>query len=160
MRYLSARAFVPAFTIAIAMAIAMTIMLPYAPAHAAANSKNSQLIEFERMTWPEVKAALATGKTTALIYTGGIEQRGPQNANGGHNQMAYATVKAIAEKLGNAIFMPVVYVLDARAMSWKHRDRHRAFNRMPTANYATSSFNPARRRAIFATIDQSLPLKP
>jgi creatinine amidohydrolase/Fe(II)-dependent formamide hydrolase-like protein len=66
------------------------------------------LVEFEMMTWPEVKAALAAGKTTALFYTGGTEQRGPQNVNGGHNLMARATVKAIALKLGNAIAMPVL----------------------------------------------------
>jgi creatinine amidohydrolase/Fe(II)-dependent formamide hydrolase-like protein len=66
------------------------------------------LVEFEMMTWPEVKDALAAGKTTALFYTGGTEQRGPQNVNGGHNLMAKATVKAIALKLGNAIAMPVL----------------------------------------------------
>lgn len=66
------------------------------------------LVEFELMTWAEVKAAREAGKTTALFYTGGTEQRGPQNANGGHNMMARATVKAIALKLGNAIAMPVL----------------------------------------------------
>jgi creatinine amidohydrolase/Fe(II)-dependent formamide hydrolase-like protein len=87
----------------------VTMMLAQVPVHtAAASAKGAQLVEFERMTWPEVKAALAAGKTTALIYTGGVEQRGPQNATGGHNQMAHATVKAIAEKLGNAIFLPVL----------------------------------------------------
>jgi len=75
---------------------------------AIAANEGSHLVEFEKMTWVEVKDALAAGKTTALIYTGGVEQRGPQNANGGHNLMAYATVKAIAEKLGNAIFLPVL----------------------------------------------------
>src|SRR6266851_2812960 len=65
-------------------------------------------VEFEMMTWPEVKQALVEGRTTALFYTGGTEQRGPQNANGGHNLMAKATVKAIALKLGNAIAMPVL----------------------------------------------------
>src|SRR5580698_3452274 len=74
----------------------------------AAPRAQADLVEFEKMTWVEVKDALAAGKTTALIYTGGVEQRGPQNANGGHNLIAYATVKAIAEKLGNAIFMPVL----------------------------------------------------
>jgi creatinine amidohydrolase len=69
---------------------------------------NNSLVEFEMMTWPEVKAALAAGKTTALFYTGGTEQRGPQNVNGGHNLMAKATVKEIALKLGNAIAMPVL----------------------------------------------------
>jgi creatinine amidohydrolase/Fe(II)-dependent formamide hydrolase-like protein len=66
------------------------------------------LVEFEMMTWPEVKEAMAAGKTTALFYTGGTEQRGPQNVNGGHNLMGKATVKAIALKLGNAIAMPVL----------------------------------------------------
>jgi len=60
------------------------------------------------MTWPEVRDALAAGKTTALIYTGGVEERGPQNANGGHNLMAHGIVKAIALRLGNAIAMPVL----------------------------------------------------
>jgi creatinine amidohydrolase len=74
-----------------------------------ANGKpGAQRVEFETMTWPEVKSALANGKTTALFYTGGTEQRGPQNANGGHNLMAKAVVKAIALKLGNAIAMPVL----------------------------------------------------
>jgi len=54
------------------------------------------------------KPAIAAGKTTALIYTGGVEERGPQNANGGHNLIAHATVEAIARKLGNAIFLPVL----------------------------------------------------
>jgi creatinine amidohydrolase/Fe(II)-dependent formamide hydrolase-like protein len=66
------------------------------------------LVEFENMTWVEVKEALAAGRTTALFYTGGTEQRGPQNTNGGHNFMARATVKAIALELGNAIAMPVL----------------------------------------------------
>src|SRR3954464_6431384 len=66
------------------------------------------LVEFEMMTWPEVKKAMAEGKTTALFYTGGTEQRGPQNVNGGHTLMARATVKAVALRLGNAIAMPVL----------------------------------------------------
>jgi creatinine amidohydrolase/Fe(II)-dependent formamide hydrolase-like protein len=61
------------------------------------------------LTWPEVKKAIhEQGKTTALIYNGGTEQRGPQNVNGGHTLMGHATVVAIAEKLGNAIAAPVM----------------------------------------------------
>ena len=74
----------------------------------AAPRAQADLVEFEKMTWVEVKAALAAGKTTALIYTGGVEQRGPQNANGGHNLIAHAVVEAIARKLGNAIYLPVL----------------------------------------------------
>jgi creatinine amidohydrolase len=65
-------------------------------------------VDFEMMTWPEVKKAMEGGKTTALVYNGGTEQRGPQNVNGGHTLMAHATVIAIAEKLGNAIAAPVL----------------------------------------------------
>src|ERR1700677_1542347 len=74
----------------------------------AAPRAQTDLVEFEKMTWVEMKSALAAGKTTALIYTGGVEERGPQNANGGHNLIAHATVEAIARELGNAIFMPVL----------------------------------------------------
>jgi creatinine amidohydrolase/Fe(II)-dependent formamide hydrolase-like protein len=66
------------------------------------------LVEFEMMTWPEVKQAIADGKTTALFYTGGTEQRGPQNVNGGHTLMGREIVRTIATRLGNAIAMPVL----------------------------------------------------
>jgi creatinine amidohydrolase len=72
-------------------------------------SQTMALVDFEMMTWPEVKKAIhEQGKTTALIYNGGTEQRGPQNVNGGHTLMGHATVVAIAEKLGNAIAAPVM----------------------------------------------------
>ncbi len=64
--------------------------------------------EFGMMTWPEVKAAIAAGKTTALVYTGGTEQRGPQNVNGGHTLMGTEIVKTIAARLGNALWLPVL----------------------------------------------------
>jgi creatinine amidohydrolase len=69
----------------------------------------TELVEFEMMTWPEVHRAIhEEGKTIALVYNGGTEQRGPQNVNGGHTLMGRATVKAIALKLGNAIAAPVM----------------------------------------------------
>jgi creatinine amidohydrolase len=66
------------------------------------------LVEFDMMTWQEVKQALAAGKTTALIYNGGTEQRGPQNVNGGHTLIAREVGRKIALKLGNAILAPVL----------------------------------------------------
>jgi creatinine amidohydrolase len=74
----------------------------------AASAFAQSKVDFEMMTWPEVKKAIEGGKTTALIYNGGTEHRGPQNVNGGHTLMAHATVIAIAEKLGNAIAAPVL----------------------------------------------------
>src|SRR5258705_11270238 len=82
----------------------------------------AQQVEFELMTWPEVKQAFAAGKTTALFYTGGTEQRGPQDVNGGHNLLGRLGAESMARKLGNAIQMPVVpytpyNVVAARARS-------------------------------------------
>ena len=92
-----------------ALALSTTFFATPIVHHAfAAAAPSSSLVEFELMTWPEVKAALAAGKTTALIYTGGTEQRGPQDVNGGHTLLGKPTVKAIAERLGNAIAMPVL----------------------------------------------------
>src|SRR6266705_3525885 len=105
---------VAAIALAITFALAPTTAASPAALTAGKNAvprsakARTPLVEFEMMTWPEVKQALVEGKTTALFYTGGTEQRGPQNANGGHNLMAKATVKAIALKLGNAIAMPVL----------------------------------------------------
>jgi creatinine amidohydrolase len=71
-------------------------------------AQTTPLVDFEMMTWPEVKQALQQGKTTALVYNGGTEQRGPQNVNGGHTLIARETAHRIAEKLGNAIVAPVL----------------------------------------------------
>jgi creatinine amidohydrolase len=105
------------FTVSAAPALAQAPAKAAAPAAkpAAASAAKAPLVEFEMMTWPEVKQAIESGKTTALVYTGGTEQRGPQNVNGGHTLMARETVKAIALKLGNAIAMPVLAYSPNRA---------------------------------------------
>jgi creatinine amidohydrolase/Fe(II)-dependent formamide hydrolase-like protein len=60
------------------------------------------------MTWVEVKDAIDHGKTTALIFNGGTETRGPQAVNGGHTLVAHAKVIEIAKELGNAVAAPVL----------------------------------------------------
>lgn len=92
----------------VVFAMALAIAVPaFAQGPGVAGSR-TQNVEFDMMTWPEVKKAMAEGKTTALVYNGGTEQRGPQNVNGGHTLMARETVRAIAIKLGNAIAAPVL----------------------------------------------------
>ena len=98
---------IAAVSLSAASVVAQTPAAKPAAAKPAA-AKKAPLVEFEMMTWPEVKAALAAGKTTALFYTGGTEQRGPQNVNGGHTLMGREIVRAIALRLGNAIAMPVL----------------------------------------------------
>src|SRR3989442_16005309 len=99
------------FVIVATIVLSTTVALAQAPATPAARkpavdksaTAKAPLVEFELMTWPEVKQALAEGKTTALFYTGGTEHRGPQNANGGHNLQAEGTGKEIRLKLGNTL---------------------------------------------------------
>lgn len=73
-----------------------------------AQAPQQPVVEFDLMTWSEIKKAIDGGKTTILVYNGGTEQRGPQNVTGGHNFMAAATVRQIALKLGNALTAPVL----------------------------------------------------
>ncbi len=92
-------------TVLIVPMVALLAAPAFAQAKKPARSAN---VEFAMMTWPEVKQAFADGKTTALVYTGGTEQRGPQNVNGGHTLMGQEIVKAIALRLGNALYLPVL----------------------------------------------------
>jgi creatinine amidohydrolase len=62
----------------------------------------------EEMTWMEVRDAIAAGKTTAIVATGGVEQNGPYLATGKHNYILRATTQAIARRLGNALVAPIV----------------------------------------------------
>jgi len=95
-------------TIALSATLAFAQAKPAAAKSGATPALKKQNNEFAMMTWPEVKAALAAGKTTALVYTGGTEQRGPQNVNGGHTLMGTEIVKTIADRLGNALWLPVL----------------------------------------------------
>ena len=57
-----------------AVAVALSSATAFAQAPPAKNPptpRKQPLVEFELMTWPEVKQALADGRTTALVYTGG-----------------------------------------------------------------------------------------
>ena len=62
----------------------------------------------EDMTWMEVRDAIADGKTTALVSTGGIEQNGPYVVTGKHNVVLQAMNDAIARRLGNALVAPII----------------------------------------------------
>ncbi len=67
-----------------------------------------QTVYLEEMTWVEVREALARGKTTAIVPTGGVEQNGPHMVLGKHNYIVRRAAGAIAESLGDALVAPVM----------------------------------------------------
>ncbi len=62
----------------------------------------------EELTWMEIRDLIATGTSTVIISTGGIEENGPYLATGKHNTILEATCPAIAKNLGNALCAPIV----------------------------------------------------
>lgn len=65
-------------------------------------------IELERMTWPEVAAALQSGATSVIVPTGGTEQNGPHMVLGKHNFIVAETARRIARRLGHTLVAPVL----------------------------------------------------
>ena len=62
----------------------------------------------EDMTWMDVRDALAAGKTTVIVPTGGIEPNGPWLVLGKHNYVLKTNCDVIARKLGNALCAPII----------------------------------------------------
>jgi creatinine amidohydrolase/Fe(II)-dependent formamide hydrolase-like protein len=85
------------------------LLVPASPGWAGAPAPAPvQTVWLEEMTWPEIKDALAAGKTTAIIPTGGTEQNGPHIVLGKHNFILKYTAMEIARRLGNALVAPIM----------------------------------------------------
>jgi creatinine amidohydrolase/Fe(II)-dependent formamide hydrolase-like protein len=68
----------------------------------------AQTLWIEEMTWMDVRDALQSGKTTAIISTGGMEPNGPWLVTGKHNYVLRQNCPRIAAALGNALCAPVL----------------------------------------------------
>lgn len=65
-------------------------------------------VETERMTWVEIRDAVAAGSTRIILPTGGTEQNGPHMVTGKHNFIVKETARRIAEKFGHTLVAPVL----------------------------------------------------
>jgi creatinine amidohydrolase len=91
----------------------LAVGLPLAPAAAqtpsnAAGPNPPNTVFIEAMTVVEIRAALAEGRTTAIIPTAGTEQNGPHMVLGKHRYILEYTVDKIARTLGDALVAPIV----------------------------------------------------
>ena len=85
------------------------LVLAFTAAALSAQAVRKPVLEFEMMTWPEIKHAIQDeGMINVILYNGGVEQRGPQNVSGGHNLMAADTAREIALKLGHTLVAPPI----------------------------------------------------
>src|SRR4029079_156861 len=60
------------------------------------------------LTWTELRAEIAAGKTTIIVPIGGTEQNGPHMTLGKHNARVPALAQKIAQALGNALVAPTL----------------------------------------------------
>src|SRR5256885_241487 len=83
----------------------LAVLLVFVTAPVGAQTRS---VWIDDLTWPEVRDAIAGGKTTAIIFVGSSEQNGPHMAIGKHNFIARYCAEQIAGKLGGALVYPVI----------------------------------------------------
>jgi creatinine amidohydrolase len=71
-------------------------------------SAQTRSVFIEELTSYEIRDAMAAGKTSAILFAGGIEQNGPHMALVKHNLIARYAAGQIAERLGNALVFPIM----------------------------------------------------
>jgi creatinine amidohydrolase len=97
----------PPLSIARRMLYATLLAVVYL-ASVPALAQTPDTVQFDRLTWTEIRDAVHAGKTTIIIPVGGTEQSGPYMAVGKHNVRVAALSDRIARQLGNALVAPVV----------------------------------------------------
>jgi creatinine amidohydrolase len=98
-------------------------------------------IRMEQMTWPEIKAAIASGFTTAVVAVGSTEQHGPHLPTMTDARIGEELAYRVALKLGNA--------LQARTIEVGLSEHHLAFA-------GTLSLKPETLRMILHDYGDSL----
>lgn len=96
--------------------VAVVVLLVSLSAPAGARGANTSATVFlDDMTWTELRAAIAVGRTTVIIPVGGTEQNGPHMVLGKHNVRVHVLAGRIAAQLGDALVAPVIgYVPEGR----------------------------------------------
>src|SRR5262245_24526895 len=129
--------------LALTLALATTVLAPGALA------QTPDTVFLEELTWVEVRDAIAAGKTTVIVPTGGTEQNGPHMVLGKHNFLVKYKAGEIAKRLGNAIVAPVLaYVPEGDVPGAKPATGHLRFPgtiQLPEEVYEVGLGSAARR---------------
>jgi creatinine amidohydrolase/Fe(II)-dependent formamide hydrolase-like protein len=92
----------------VAIGLGFAVVLPLAMATGPLTAPLPDGVELRDMTWVEVRAALASGQTTVIVPTGGIEQNGPHMILGKHDDIVREAARRIAKSVGQTLVAPVV----------------------------------------------------
>jgi creatinine amidohydrolase/Fe(II)-dependent formamide hydrolase-like protein len=84
---------------------------------APALAQTPDTVFLEELTWPELRALVAAGKTTIILPIGGTEQNGPHMALGKHNARVRVLSERIARALDDALVGPVIAYVPEGALS-------------------------------------------
>lgn len=87
----------------------------------AASAQATNSVFIEDLTWPEVRDAIKSGKSTVILPVGGTEQNGPHMVIGKHNYIIKHTAGEAARQLGNALVAPVVAYVPEGDLDPPHR---------------------------------------
>jgi creatinine amidohydrolase len=68
----------------------------------------SDTVLMQELTWPEIKQAIADGKTTAVFACGAVEQHGPHLPTGTDDYLGTAIAERAARIAGNALVAPTI----------------------------------------------------
>jgi len=74
----------------------------------AARAAPPATVFLDDLTWTELRAEIAAGKTTIIVPIGGTEQNGPHMTLGKHNVRVTVLAQKIAQALGNALVAPTL----------------------------------------------------
>jgi creatinine amidohydrolase len=75
---------------------------------AAVSAQPPDTVFLDELTWTELRAQIAAGRTVVIVPVGGTEQNGPHMTLGKHNVRVKALSERIARALGNTLVAPVV----------------------------------------------------
>ena len=95
----------PRFMALLSLLVVGTIPMPAAPAP---GGLKPERVLMDEMTMTEVRDAIASGKTTVLLFNGSTEQTGPHVVLGKHIFKARYLGERMARELGNALVAPVM----------------------------------------------------
>lgn len=69
---------------------------------------SARALGLEERTWPEIEALLASGRRTAIVPLGSVEQHGPHLPLATDRWIAEALAAALCDRLGDAVAVPAV----------------------------------------------------